>query len=37
MGFAGSFFDLIVLKNIFNAEFEFAKTDNDKTVLALCY
>lgn len=37
MGFAGSFFDLIALKNIFNAEFEFAKTDNDKTVLALCY
>ena len=37
VGFAKNFFDLILLKNIFNAEFEFAKTDNGKTVLSLCY
>lgn len=35
--FAKQFYNLAILENIFDAEFEFAKTDSDKTVLSLCY
>ena len=32
-----NFLDLEILKNIFSADFEFAKTQGGKTILSLCY